>query len=542
MAVSRLEVTQFDLSCLTEMQTAEENYLGHARQLPRVRDHISVLRCVNPADGCILDRFLKLNRVSSFILCSRQSLLNVARSARISWRGLIGSDTIFMPRVIAYDLTRLFLGPLSMSPRGIDRVDVALADHFFSNADSPNLGVLPTPWGVRVFDAGMVRRGLDHLHLIWAERIDEAADPQWQWLVAALCGQQDGQAGAAPFATRRAPLSTFGKAKRMWAHLRQTGVALGQSVNTLPRGSVYLNVGQIGLAVPAFHRWLSRRDDITAAFMLHDTIPLEYPHFVSPSAVEHHARMIRTAVAHADVVITTTVHARDTIAAAMEHLGRRDVPTCVRGLPLPEALGVARATDPALAGRRYFLTCSTVEPRKNHVLLIDVWRRIVARWGAEAPHLVIVGSRGRHADAILGEIATDPLLSRHVHHVAGLSSPALARLTLGAAAMLCPSHAEGFGLSVLEANALGVPTIASDIAAHREIANAATHLLPTDDRDAWEDAIVKHGPGGLRQTPVLPAAIGERAYCEDIAVFIDTFASEKQQRMNNLPFRPELAA
>jgi glycosyltransferase involved in cell wall biosynthesis len=137
---------------------------------------------------------------------------------------------------------------------------------------------------------------------------------------------------------------------------------------------------------------------------------------------------------------------------------------------------------------------------------------------------VIVGAPGRDAANILGEIASDRGLSRHIRHVAGLSSPALARLTLGAAAMLCPSHAEGFGLSVLEANALGVPTIASDIAAHREIANAETHLLPVDDSEAWESAILAQAAGELRSTPVLDAQINEEAYCRDIAAALELFA------------------
>jgi len=397
---------------------------------------------------------------------------------------------------------------------------------------------MPTPWGIRAFDAGMVRRGLDHLHHLWAERIDEAVDPRWQGLVAGLCGVPAEQDGA----TKGKPFGLGCKAGRMWQHLQQTGIAAGQSVTALPPGSIYLNVGQIGLAVPLFHRWLRQRPDMTAAFMLHDTIPLEYPQFVSPSSVTHHTRMIRTAATWSDLIITTTQHARETIAASIAHMGRADMPIHVRGLPLPKALGLPRSADPALAGRHYFLTCSTVEPRKNHALLIDVWRRIVARMGAQAPHLVIVGSRGRHADTILGEIAAHPDLSRHIHHVAGLSSPALARLMLGAAAMLCPSHAEGFGLSVLEANALEVPTIASDIASHREIANAQTRLLPADDSHGWENAILALKAGALRATPAIPAAMGEQAYCQDIATFLDNFAQSKQKDpMTNLTPRRRAA-
>ena len=59
--------------------------------------------------------------------------------------------------VIAYDVMRLFIGPSFLTPRGIDRVDLALARHIFDDESSQNVGVLPTPAGVYAFSAAQVR-------------------------------------------------------------------------------------------------------------------------------------------------------------------------------------------------------------------------------------------------------------------------------------------------------------------------------------------------------------------------------------------------
>ena len=77
------------------------------------------------------------------------------------------------------------------------------------------------------------------------------------------------------------------------------------------------------------------------------------------------------------------------------------------------------------------------------------------------------------------------LLRGSIIEVSGLSTPALKRLLDGAIALLMPSFAEGFGLPVAEALAAGVPVIASDILAFREIAGSAAELLDPLDGPAW---------------------------------------------------------
>lgn len=293
---------------------------------------------------------------------------------------------------------------------------------------------------------------------------------------------------------------------------------------SVPRNAVYLNTGQLGLAMPSFFNWLAKRPDITRAMMLHDSIPIDYPDLVKQSAPGHHRQMIRTAAEHADCLIFNSAYTRDSVTAVMKGIDRDCPPGLVRSLPVPAAFIDVGTSVAQLSGTRYFLAVSTIEPRKNYALLLRVWQSFVATLGSASPHLIIVGSPGKDAETILAPLKADSALASRVHLAVGLSSPALASLVLGATGMLCPSLAEGFGLPLLEASALGVPTIASDIPAHREVATGSTVLLPTDDDKGWAQAITALPDVGVRRAPDIPYALTEAAYCADIIDFISNIA------------------
>ncbi|NNE53715.1 MAG: glycosyltransferase [Sulfitobacter sp.] len=114
--------------------------------------------------------------------------------------------------------------------------------------------------------------------------------------------------------------------------------------------------------------------------------------------------------------------------------------------------------------RPYFITVGTIEPRKNHAFLLDMWERM----GPDAPPLLICGSRGwENADvfarlnALRGKSA--------VRELPGLADTAVAALVQKAAGALYPTHAEGFGLALVEARALGARVLCNDLAVFQEI-------------------------------------------------------------------------
>ncbi|MBA3836658.1 MAG: glycosyltransferase family 1 protein, partial [Zymomonas sp.] len=68
----------------------------------------------------------------------------------------------------------------------------------------------------------------------------------------------------------------------------------------------------------------------------------------------------------------------------------------------------------------------------------------------------------------------------------------LAEVLGRARALLFPSHAEGFGIPLVEALAAGIPVIASDLPVFREIAGDIPELLANDDENAWIAALTDY--------------------------------------------------
>ena len=136
---------------------------------------------------------------------------------------------------------------------------------------------------------------------------------------------------------------------------------------------------------------------------------------------------------------------------------------------------------PPQATAPYFVNVSTIEPRKNMLFLFAVWRRLIETLGPTTPRLVLVGHRGWENENVIDVLDRSRGLAPFLVEASGLSDAGLASLVRGATAVVAPSSVEGFGLPVAEALSLGVPVIASDIPAHREVGgHRATFIDPID--------------------------------------------------------------
>jgi len=115
----------------------------------------------------------------------------------------------------------------------------------------------------------------------------------------------------------------------------------------------------------------------------------------------------------------------------------------------------------------YLLYVSVIDPRKNHQRLIRALE-IVQQRCSEHLKLVFVGYPGQSVDKVL--TAMQVLQRRgQLFHLSDLSSDELRTLYAGAECTVCPSIAEGFDLSGIEAMQSGGVVATSDTAVHREV-------------------------------------------------------------------------
>jgi glycosyltransferase involved in cell wall biosynthesis len=184
-----------------------------------------------------------------------------------------------------------------------------------------------------------------------------------------------------------------------------------------------------------------------------------------------------------------------------------------------------------LPKRPWFLCLGTIEPRKNHLLLLHVWRRLAETMPGKAPALVVVGRRGWENENIVDLLERGRGLAGLVHEHNALGDAQLAALLSGAQALLMPSFAEGFGMPVSEALAAGVPVIASDLAVYRESAGEVPLYLDPLDGPAWLKAVLDYADPGSKQRQAqlkrlqnwqAPSWDGHFARVEDLLERLDT--------------------
>jgi glycosyltransferase involved in cell wall biosynthesis len=228
--------------------------------------------------------------------------------------------------------------------------------------------------------------------------------------------------------------------------------------------------------------------------VLADMIPWRFPHqFQDQGAVVKFRRFVEMLARHAALIVSISEATRqDLFAFAREH-----------GIAEPRCEVIYLGADPPAAdaappenlpedfiSREFVLSVSTLQVRKNHQLLYQLWRRFAEEGRTQIPRLVLVGSPGWLADDLRFQLDNDPLVKDSIIVQSHASDRQLSWFYKHAQFTLYPSLYEGWGLPIVESLQHGKACIASNTSSMPEAGQGlAMHLDPLDF-PAWRRAIL----------------------------------------------------
>jgi len=235
-------------------------------------------------------------------------------------------------------------------------------------------------------------------------------------------------------------------------------------------------------------RDLKRTRGFRVVLYCHDLIPVTCPHLISaearPPSHEYFLDLARAADHVVAVSRTTAEQLRRVVADA----GIDGPPISVvhPGADFdPRAREAARAPREDLVHTPFVLCVGTIEMRKNHELLYNVWDRLVAKHGDRVPPLVLVGMVGWGVDGLLARMRANPRTAGRIVALDAVGDPELVWLYEHSLFSVYPSFFEGWGLPVAESLALGTPCVTSNAPAVVEASGGVAPALDPLDFPAW---------------------------------------------------------
>lgn len=185
--------------------------------------------------------------------------------------------------------------------------------------------------------------------------------------------------------------------------------------------------------------------------------------------------------------------------------------------------------------RPYALFVGTLEPRKNLPRLLEAYSRLSVKVRGELL-LVIAGGQGWRL-ANLTTLISQLGIEASVRLTGYVTDGDLAGLYANARFLVMPSLYEGFGLPIIEANAMGIPVLASNTSSMPEVAGDAALLVDPQDVDAltcamWRLASDEHLLRHLAARSRLNAARFDwhKSASEMIRIFQDVIAMRNKYR------------
>lgn len=280
---------------------------------------------------------------------------------------------------------------------------------------------------------------------------------------------------------------------------RQVARRLGTSAPALARRrpalATWLRAAGVPLVVytkPMHESFEAGVPYVAAIHDLQHRLQPRFPEVGAPAERRAREYVMRNVAAHATVVLADSDVGKEDLLDAYGRYGLEEDRVAVLPFAPPPYLETARALPADELPDRYLLYPAQFWPHKNHVTLVRALGLLRREHGLDVP-LVLVGShagplRARTFDEVVAAAREEGIEDR-LQYLGLVSDDAMAGLYAGAAALVMPTFFGPTNIPILEAWALGVPVVTSDLRGIRDQVGDAGLLADPSFPEALADAI-----------------------------------------------------
>lgn len=228
---------------------------------------------------------------------------------------------------------------------------------------------------------------------------------------------------------------------------------------------------------------------------IYDIISITHPQYCLQRGVYNFMDFIGAHLQYADEIIVNAYATVDELQRLAERVGVQ-LPPC-HVVPLGADFGkkeiveegqVSARVVSIVKDRPYILMVGTIEPRKNHKLLLEAYDRGLKEMGY---NIIMAGYMGWDMEEFAEKLQKHPDYNSRIFHLEGLDDKSITYLYQNAKLLLFCSYAEGFGLPLIEAVMRGTPVIAADIPVLREVIGDYCMWFEQDNVEELCDKIAK---------------------------------------------------
>lgn len=226
---------------------------------------------------------------------------------------------------------------------------------------------------------------------------------------------------------------------------------------------------------------------------IYDIIPITHPQFCHGETVYNFMNYIGAYLQYADLLIASAQSTLDAVAELLEQLELPPIPGVVSWLGSDfnglkdESADIHPDAAAAVEAGKYVLMVGTIEPRKNHALVLDAFDHGLFQKGM---NLIFAGGIGWNVREFQKRMEQHPKRDQQFFYLQGMDDATIDYLYQHAYCVVFPTFNEGFGLPMIEAFQRGIPVLASDIPILREVGGEFCSYFDPASRKEFSDMLM----------------------------------------------------